>query len=257
MKKLFVAGVIVLFLGLAIAPSINANVDRRLPKSFANFGMNRVKVIVTEFKPDGSREATVVEITREQVNTLRNELKGAKNLDERLSVLKDYSLVPQHVTLEQFKVGMEEKAQRMVFTKDKIARSLSQDGNFKENFVCYVDGYTFGAFKAISGLSPLTGLINKWIWLYGFPNPSIPYVPSCDLIQLHVSMLIEIEAKNGTLPSFDEYGTFGRLIIVGFVGYYISIFTVPFLPSFFIAIEASFVGSAVYVGVRWDDWRQS
>jgi len=249
MKKLLVFGVIVLFLGLAIAPSINANVDRRLPKSVINFGMNKVKVTVTEFKPDGSREATVVEITREQVNALRDELKGAKDLDERLSVLKDYSLVPQHVTIEQFKVGMEEKAQRMVFTKDKIARSLSQNRHFKINFNCYVSAGTLFGFKSLLGLSPLTGLINRLIWLYDL----LPYtLPSCDLLQLHVSQGIEIETKNGTLPSFRVAGCLGRITIVGFVGYYMSFS--PFLPSFLITLWDMFTGSAVYVGVHWSDW---
>ena len=252
MKKLLAVGVIVLFLGVAIAPSINANDDRRLPKSVINFGMNKFKVKVTEFKPDGSREATVVEITREQLNALRDEFKDAKDLDERLSVLKDYSLVPQHVTIEQFKVGMEEKAQRMVFTKDKIeknARWLAENRYFKTNFNCYVSGTYFIGLKVLLGLSPLTGLINRWIWIYDL----LPYtLPSCDLLQLHVSQGIDMETKNGTLPSFRVAGCLGRITIVGFVGYYMSI--VPYLPSFLITFWDSFVGSAVYVGVHWSDW---
>ncbi len=240
MNKLLVVGVIVLFLGLAIAPSINANDDRRLSKAVTNFGMNRVKVTVTEFKSDGSREATVVEITREQVNALMDELKGAKDLDERLSVLKDYSLIPQHVTIEQFKVGMEEKAQRMVFTKDKIARSLSQDAHFKINFNCYVAGNVLSGFKVLLGLSLLTRIIN-WI---------VPLVPSCDLLQLHVAYMMQVETKNGTLPSFWAGGYCGRATIVGFVGYYVSIMP-PFIPlSSLLTFWETFVGSAVYVGVH-------
>ncbi|GAJ11371.1 unnamed protein product [marine sediment metagenome] len=180
-----------------------------------------------------------------------------ENIAERLSLFKDYSLIPQHVTLEQLKVGMKEKPQRMEFITEIIDNNVRWPSNgrhINKNSNCEVSGEAFFGFKVLLGLSPITGLINRFnLYLGTFGSPLFPYLKSRDLLQLHYASVMGVETKNGAMPSFSvEAGYKARIILFGFVGYYITIS--PFIPKFLLTFWDAFLGFAEYIEVHWSDY---
>ena len=213
MKKLLVVGVIVLFLGLAIAPSINANINRKLPRAVLNATDDEiVEIIVTEFKLDGTIEKSTVEMSCQKAKELRKELKDVKNEEVRLSIYKKYNLISQDVTREQLRADMEERAWIIRISKNKIENIPSFAGtnlpnllNYfvsVKNYMCLVSGYVAIGIRLYFGISWFTSLING-IMFYYLNLPSF-FIPSVDAISTGIVYGGDLRTKNGTLPNNGE-----------------------------------------------------
>jgi len=258
MKKLLAVGVIVLFLGLAIAPSINAIVDGSKPKLFSrNADDKTVKLVVYEYKADGTIEKNIVRLSYEKLNELKEEMQTVENIEERLSILKEYNLLPQDVTLEKLRAGMEEKAQRVGLTDERlegIANRLSLRNNnrvFYMNRKCNVESFVFGGIKLNFGLSFITSVLNMLIlYKYGYGSD---FIPSIDFLKMfYVRIGFELYVANGLLPDIELGGEGGEhdpiMLMLGFVGYHIS-----FIPTFFLEVFGLIFGYTNYIGVSYKE----
>lgn len=223
-NKTFIIGIIILFLGVSISPSLNASINEKLTNNINNHGLGQVvKFKVTEFKSDGTTEKTVVEMTIKDAKELETKLKNMKAYEDKLSLYKRYGLIPEDVTLEQLKVGMIEKAKRNGLTEEKLNQLI--EGIFSQrnyslelNQMCYVSVTQKSYLRLLFGLSLITRAINAYIWSkldLDF------YVPSIDLLNTHLGFYNDINAKNGLSDDIYYESFFGVVAMLCFVGYYV------------------------------------
>ena len=101
-KKIFTTSIVILFIGLALAPGINAVVEKKTPPQDVSTASEKmVRLLVTEYKPDGTKESKIVRLPESQVEEMRKRLKTVDDLDDRLSIYKEYELIPLDVTSEK------------------------------------------------------------------------------------------------------------------------------------------------------------
>ena len=271
LKKGLVIGIIILFVGVAILPGTYANVSNlnTVQQKTVSFNINNrgelntvlfseedvVEILITENKPDGSIEETIVLLPREQVEELSKELKEAREPEKKIAIYKEYELIPQDVSLEQLRIGMLQKAQHLGLTQKKI-ENLNRlafpiknvfSSNMAFNYNCSVYGKITQGMKYLFGLSAFTSSINFLfkLWL-------IPYrIPSVDLLDIFVTENGKLDAVNGSLPDFHTKWGFLIAVIFGFVGYS---FVVPPIPG--VLTGGEFFGYAVVAGAVWSSGRK-
>jgi len=266
LKKGLVIGIIILFVGMAILPGTYANVTNlnSVQQNTVSLNINNreelktvlfskedvVEILITENKPDGSIEETIVPLPREQAEELREELKEAREPEEKIAIYKEYELISQDVSLEQLRIGMLQKAQHLGLTQKKI-ENLNRlaffiknvlSTNISFNYNCSVYGKLTKGMKYLFGLSAFTSSINFLfkLWL-------IPYrIPSADLLDIFVTEKGKLDAFNGSLPDFHTRWDFLIAVIFGFVGYS---FVIPLIPG--VLTQGEFFGYAAVAGAVW------
>jgi hypothetical protein len=162
---------------------------------------------------------------QEEVKQLREELRNAEGEEERLSIYKDYGLIPQHVTLDKLRAGMEEKAQRLGITREKLEEIQKQIfKNIRNNdiisivlrFLCYVEGDAGWGLRLYLPMSFFTARINSLFVLLGLPIA----IPSIDLMNIGLVFLGGIYTSGIIRPPKDQ-NYFGIMfyLVLGFVGF--------------------------------------
>ena len=236
MKKLLAFGVIVLFIGLALSPSIYADesIEKQADNTIYSKDDKLISLPVREYKPDGTIRRYFVELTQSQYDEMNRRLQIAGDLDERLSIYKDYNVVSEDITSESLRAGMEEKAQRFGLDK-KIDRMMREKKNFISpngyfdlhyNSFCEIHfHYSCAIFPSI-GLSLFTTHINLILTIIYMILEWYPFLfPSVDLMTFCFGLFGYVNAKNGNLPDFELGGGdyipwfCGCVLTVGFVGY--------------------------------------
>ena len=271
LKKGLVIGIIILFVGVAILPGTYANVSNlnTVQQEIVSFNINNrgelntvlfseedvVEILITENKPDGSIEETIALLPREQVKELSEELKEAREPEEKIAIYKEYELISQDVSLEQLRVGMLQKAQHLGLTQKKM-ENLNRlaffiknvfSTNMSFNYNCSVYGKLTTGMKYLFGLSAFTSSINFLFkfWL-------MPYrIASVDLLDIFVTEKGKLDAFNGSLPDFHTQWGFLIAVIFGFVGYS---FVVPIIPG--VLTQGEFFGYAAVAGAVWSSGRK-
>jgi len=244
-RKCLAIGIILLFVGIVCSSAISAYDDTILSKSFSIPKKNDiVSITVLEYKPDGTIGKSFVKLSKVQAEELKAELKNTKDFDIRLSIYKKYNLIPQDITVEKLRLGMEEKAQRLGFTKEKLQKYITHYTNsnrqhyfFCMNFKSMVEGASIYGLRFLGGTSFATSVINAFIYFFGL---DIPFRPSKDLFQTYVSFMGVLKTYNGTLPDSDVSVLFQATFLFGFVGY-----VVGNLPLIFITDLCEYLGYAV------------
>jgi len=131
-------GIILLFVGVTIAPTINAQDNSK------SILIDSIPIIVLEYKSDGTVERTVVRMTREQADNYHEEMRNAQDLDTRLSIYKKYHLISQDITVDSLRAGMEERAQKMGLTQDGLMSQFRSNRSLRlrvyRNIFCSVSG---------------------------------------------------------------------------------------------------------------------
>ncbi len=235
MKKILSLGIIAIFIGLTLSPSINANINRKQPKAVLNAtDQEIVEIVVTEYKPDGTIEKSTLKMPYIKVKELRKELKDVKDEEERLSIYKKYNLISQDVTCEQLREDMDGRARRIGFSKNKDISGIAERNlpNFLRNFVsvknymCLVSGWVAIGIRLYFGLSWFTSLINSVMFYY--LKLSQLLIPSVDAMNTGIVAGGDFRTKNGILPNNGEdfYG-FMFYLMIGFVGFVISMIPIP------------------------------
>jgi len=252
LKKGLVVGIILLFIGIAVAPSLSAQLNRNTSKITPNLNDNQtIEFIVTEFKSDGTKEDTILELSHEQAIKLIKDLKVTINPEEKLSLFKNYGFIPEYVTLEQLRLGMEEKTEINGLNEGK----LGIFGDFlKLNLMCSVFGCNIGPFRLLLGSSAITRALNTILFVF-FGIDVDHLIRSIDLLNCHIGFLSDVSVSSGVLPDFDFDLGAGIIVMVGFVGYYIhgsDAFFFLFYP--FLTINDFFWGYATFFGLLGNEW---
>jgi hypothetical protein len=260
-RKWLAIGIILLFVGIAIAPVINANDDVIASKTFSIPKEEKmISITVLEYNPDGTIEKSVVKLSMIQAEKLRQELNNVQDLDIRLSIYKKYNLIPQDVTAEKLRLGMEEKAQNLGYTNEKLK---DLETHFKKensdrlkfiyaNFKSKVFGFCFIGVRFLVGTSFLLYNINSLIWWFFFDT--IPFLQGNDIVQIYFSLIGESYKWNGTLPDSDFYAYLLTTYLIGFVGYVFG--HIP-IPSLFFTPSCEYYGysiASVSLGIPTSDY---
>ncbi len=112
-KGLAVA-VILLFIGVAFASSISANVSR------ASIDNGITKITVSKYNEDGTVEKTIVKLSKEKALELAKQPKHTNDPKERFLLYKEYGLIPENVTRVQLRQKMLSVAEQLGITGEKI-----------------------------------------------------------------------------------------------------------------------------------------
>jgi len=227
MKKIIAVGIIFLFIGVAAAPMISAYDDTILSKPFSiPKSEDKVSITVLEYKPDGTIGKSVVKLSKVQAEKLQAELKHTKDFDIQLSIYKKYNLIPQDVTAEKLRLGMEENAQRLGLTQQRLEQIASIDTNsflnhtnwilqdlrIYINMFCKVEG----SFSALSILLPIGFSFFTVYILRKHGDKFIIF----DIRDRIISLSSAIWTTNGLFPDFDAMLDFSFSKIIGFIGYF-------------------------------------
>ena len=216
-KKELAAVVILLFVGVAFAPGFTAEIP-----TVSDGDSKLVEIAVYEIKSDGSREKTIVEMSSEYATELQEKLRDAKDFEEQLLIYKDYGLIPQNITLEILRAGMEEKMRQMNVTRaelEEIANaSVSDDDAFGMNLMCEVSGGIILAVKLFIGSSIFTNLINMLLFDFYYPP-----LLSIDFFDKFFGLIGDMDMTNGLSDDCDCDGWFVFMRLAGFVGYMTSV----------------------------------
>jgi len=202
--KSIAIGIISLFLTIGLSTIITAQDNTKsIPR-------DAVPVIVLEYKSDGTIERTVVRMSPEQADSFYEEIRDARDLETRLSVYRKYNLISENVSGYTLRAGMEEKAQRMGLTQDKLISLIQRDKTIfhvYRNIFCFVSGDTSGdRFLLIPfGLSLFTAFFSY------FTRNSLPSADAIDFIIGGFSFI-----SRGLLGQVDSYSI--TTTLVGFVG---------------------------------------
>ena len=242
-KRGLVIGIIFLFFGVGISTSFSAQFNNNISKINSNLIDNKTfEFIVTEFKADGTKEDTIVEMSYEQAKNFVKDLKEIKSQEEKLSLFKNYGFITESVTLEQLRVGMEKKAE-INGLNEELLKKFGNNLFLKYNLKCSVEGENFGFIRLLLGSSAVTRILNFFLMalfdIYFF-------IPSIDLLNNQIGFL-DVIVKNGRLQDFDFTG-WGITVMAGFVGYYIHCIPL-FIFSPILTISDCWFGSAAFVGV--------
>jgi hypothetical protein len=274
MKKIISSIVIViLLLGTLIAPCLNAEIYKKTNEKKPLGKVKEVSFEVIEFKSDGTKEIKIVEMTIQESKELKNKLKEISTSDEKLSLYKEYGLIPEDVTLEKLKKGMNERAESIGLSEEKLSQISEKNFNiltdfdfFGINSRCSVIGSNGCPLRLIFGLSTITRVINCYLLFYSyflnFLNLNI-IVPSIDLINSHLGFIISFQALNGLHPdiNLDGLSIFGILGMIGFVGFYVHasdywpFFLLPvltFMDAFFGYSALVLVAGNEFNPYRWE-----
>lgn len=219
-----------------------------------NYENDLEKILVYEYKADGTKVKTIVEINAEDLHELQKEINNGKNKETRLSIFQKYGVIPKHVTYDSLREGMGKKAQNMGVTKNQLFQYTTMMGKncnilnrevfTTRNFFCDVAGIYYGfGLRFLGGLSFFTSLYNGDTYANRLPRPN---VTSIDCIDFTISYGLSIETENGLLPDEGLDVIFATSLTVGFVGYYM---VIPY-DKYVVTWEAYFEGSAVAVFAR-------
>jgi hypothetical protein len=167
-----------------------------------------------------------------------------KDSETQLSIFKNYHLIPQNVTDETLRLGMEKKAQSMGPRAERIRSFITQmksddpsANHTCENFHCQVDGACLFGIRLLGGLSFLTSVPNGFLYKY---HLFTLFLPSIDFVQIHFGYIGILHTYNGTYPDSTITGIIHCSLLIGFVGYYVSA-----SPTFFFTTAGLYHGYAV------------
>lgn len=210
------------------------------------------EITISEFKPDGTVEKTIVKLSREKALWLAKQLRHTDDPEERFLLYKEYGLIPEDVTREQLRQKMLSAAERLGITREKIEFICKKPVNerdgpdrwFAVNFLNAIEGEFIFNYNLPIGLSMFTGTPNYKLYAQG-KN----LLPSADLLYAAFTPLGIYEFCDGVLPDF-HFLSLGAFLLVGFVGYVVS-YPLFGLAGYMVGhAAASFAIGLIFMGPR-------
>jgi hypothetical protein len=143
MKKLLVVGVIGLFLGLACAPSINANItkNRELVEVTTEiYGLNGGKQTVKLTQQQAIEVEELFDSIREQLNATESREEAEEIFKDTVVELDTYGMLGELSVKQAQRLVMERYQDSKAFTISDVQRSRLQKNT--SNFLCLIAGST-------------------------------------------------------------------------------------------------------------------
>jgi hypothetical protein len=198
-----------------------------------------ISIVVREYKPDGTIEKSYVKMSHGQLESLKGELSGVLDLETQLTIYKKYHVIPQNITSEKLRAGMEEKSLRLGISEEKLEKMLIKNVRSKgspwgtssiiRNSHCEVIADLVGSISLFFGLSPLTNNINFFtgVLLDRLFNITFAF-KSADFLDFSLALGGILITTHGDFPDNAWYGFGAHLLIIGFVGFVVCIY--PIIP---------------------------
>jgi hypothetical protein len=254
-RQCVAVGIILLFIIMAFSPLVNANPNTTTLSSKIASKVTTVRIIVSEYRADGSIKRVPVVMSREEFMKMRGELQGTATMDEKLSVYKNHGLIPENITAEKLHQGMIEKAKKIgslenqrntVSFQNQDKKSSTDDPFLFTTIADYntsVNGLGFSNLKIHVGLSAFTGYINFILIFLQRHRDELFVLPSADLLNFYVSILPVIETSKYSIECF-----FAAVALSGFVGYTIDFSPLVLLVEFspLLVLLISFIPFPLY-----------
>lgn len=245
-KKALAVTVILLFIGVAFASSINANISR------GSIDSEMAEITVSQHNADGTVKKTTVKLSKEKALEFAKQLKHTDGPEERFLLYKEHGLIPEDVTREQLKQKMLSVAKRLGITGEKIepiCKKLVNKRNgldrwFAFNFLNAIEGEFIFNYNLPIGLSMFTGTPNYKLYAQGKD-----LIPSADLLYAVITPVGIYEFLDGMLPDF-HFLYLGAFLLVGFVGYVVSYPLFGFVGYMVGYAVASFAIGLIFMGPR-------
>lgn len=227
-KKVLVFGIIAIFCCLALTPAIG---HLHIPTQYKQeevyafddgedceaLNQEFEEIEVTEYKPDGSIDTKRIVLRHSEIETLEKQLSVAYTLEEKLSLLKEYRLIPAEASPEAMEVGMRHIAESMGITDEKTQNIAFNYGKsdmwFPPILISFFNevSTTFRRGTSVRiGMTPYLRLIDRLIGL------NLPR--GFDIIDMCWGMKGSVFTK-GSLGEHTLYLEPGFLVLVGFIGY--------------------------------------
>jgi hypothetical protein len=246
-RKYLAVGIILLFIGVAVAPSISANNGDELLKIKQSLVRKVFPVTRYEYKPDGSIEKTTIRLSQRECLQLNQALSFTTSLEEKIEVCKKYSVLPPGASLQKIKSNFN---QSLIVRKINITaiqnyvrnHNLFRFFGITLNSMCSVFISTVKAIRFNYGMNAILRYFNVLILIWGFITQSFNYIyiPGIDLFDCSLSVLANAQTANGILPNSSMYLSLCLMMMVGFVGYAIDLTLLPFITylEFFVGYTA-------------------
>lgn len=245
-RKWMAVGIILLFGGIAYAPTIDANNNTIVSKQVSlPTSEDIVPITVLEYKADGTIGKSIVKMSGDEAEKLRIELGGTDDLSLRLSIYKKYGLIPQDVTLETLRAGLTKNAQRLGLTRQRLEHIASKDRNFflhQENQMS-LKCININMFCDVHGEFTIYILLPMGFSLFTFYILRDYETKILDIRDSILSLVSNITTTNGLLPDFWSKHSWSFTKIIGFIGYYTYFPGEPPFPMRSITC----IGSALYI----------
>jgi len=207
-KKLLVFGVAVIFFALVFIPATHANYNNEL-----NSDEELLQVEISEYKSDGIIENKIFSLTKKEVNNLKEELLNTITIEEQLSILKEYSLIPENVNTIDLENDMLKKASSLGINEDFIPEKSRIKLPILLKFLKRVSIVFIGGVSLNIGLKFIIRFIN----LLPFINlPTLDFADFC-------GGLVGVTTASGLLSNTTLITFPGIVGMIGFIGYRIKI----------------------------------
>lgn len=222
-RNMIVLGVITLLLGMSMMPVIGGHVVQTQQIASQNHmceNADLVDIKVREYMGDG----TYVETTKKIPQKIVEKLKQTKGLNEKLSVLKKYSLVSNDASTEKYQNKLYQIVEATNFRAEiddllkKNYETFDQD-DFTTifNVLCKVEAGCVGGITIPVGSSILSGIPNNLLIEILFDRMPFLRVPSIDLMTLGCGIMGALGAE-GLLGKEGAWGIIFGMCLIGFVG---------------------------------------
>jgi hypothetical protein len=247
-KKGLVVGVVLLFIGTTFSSVVEASkVDNGLLKIKQKVEYKLVRVNCYEFKSDGTIEKTTIMLPKSEHFQMRKSLSLTTSTEERLEVYKKFGVLPANVTIQKIKKGYNhylqtKKINVAAIRKYANSRKTSPLLNVIINFNCRIDAIITLGISVDFGANAIIKYWNAIVAFLYYLHFNLFYLPGIDLGVISSSLSGIVQTWNGTFPDSYTGLLFLKMIILGFVGYYLE--DVP-LPIF--CIYGDYFGYAVSV----------
>jgi hypothetical protein len=267
-EKTLVIGIILLLLALVFSSPTSAYQPNTLFSSHTMLKGNSVRLIISEYQADGSITRVPIVMSRDEFNSLKNELREAQTFDGQLSVYNKYDIIPDNVTTKTLYAGMMEKAKEMGFSDSQENIVCSQHHGKKNAFQnpssrvilwdndSKIGGENYLNLKIHLGSSSLTSNINFLLGMSLLRNKSSFLFPSADILDIYKSYYVWIKTSNLSVDGKNSV----TLTMTGFVGYMIDLSPIVFLsnilailPFPFISLASFYVGYAKSICISYEN----
>lgn len=124
-RKGLIIGIITLFMSLTALPALSTGQLINLGDKNRKFGIteamdtpletrgNTIEIELTEYRPDGSYETRMVELPLDMVREIMITFQNLKDPISGFTILKKYGLIPEGTRLEDWRRGMQNRAQTL------------------------------------------------------------------------------------------------------------------------------------------------
>ena len=232
-------GIILLFIGIACSPVINANKVDELFKVKQNPEDKLVQVNCYEFKSDGSIEKTTILLPKSEHLKMTQALSLTTSIEERLEVYKKYGVLPSNVSIQKIKENYDQYLNAKKINVPAIQEYAENYKNIRPlgiwmNTHCKISASIGLGININFGMSAITqwwnviaALIYQWRYMYIWL-----FLPGIDLSAFSFCVGAFIETWDGIFPDSSWDLDFCTMILLGFVGYYVEVIPLPIVLIF-------------------------